>query len=132
MKTDPVTLTFDSQFVGQLTSPSGTILLGNQPQGMEPYHLLYGALGSCFYATFLGIVEKKRLTFTRAKLQISGTKRDNVPPTLEKVTIELEITNPSKEEPFRVAAQLGAQHCSIHETISKVATMELVVKFVVE
>jgi len=129
MKTDNITLEFNPDFVGTLTSPTGTVLLGEQDNGVEPYHLLYGALGSCFYATFLGIVKKKRLTFTQAQIEVSGRKRDQVPPTLEEVLIKMVIFDASDEAQFIKSAELGTQYCSIHETISKVAKMSLVVTF---
>ena len=129
MKTDDVTLRFDPNFVGSMSSPTGTIRLGDQEGGMQPYHLLYGALASCFYATFLGVVEKKRLTFSYADMIISGVKRETIPTTLETIIIELIIHNASDEAQFQKAALLGAKYCSIHETISRVATIDLVVRF---
>ncbi len=129
MAVDNIKLAFDPQFVGTMTSPSGTIKLGDQEGGMAPYHLLFGAVGSCFYATFLSIASKKRLTFTKAELEISGEKRTEVPPTLNHVKIELTVYNPSNEEGLIKSSELGAQFCSIHETLSKVAKMELVVLF---
>ena len=132
MNTDTVSLAFDSTFTGTMVSPTGSVKLGNQPDGLEPYHLLYGALGSCFYATFLGIAIKKRLKFTRATLEISGTKRDELPPTLNQVIISMVIYNASDEIQFKKAAELGAKYCSIHETISKVATINLNIVFVSE
>ena len=129
MNTDSVSLVFDSSFTGTMVSPTGSVKLGNQPEGLEPYHLLYGALGSCFYATFLGIAIKKRLKFKRATLDINGTKRDELPPTLNHVTISMVIYNASDEVQFRKAADLGAKYCSIHETISKVATIDLNIIF---
>lgn len=130
MAVDNILIQFDPQFVGTMTSPSGTIKLGDQEGGMEPYHLLFGALGSCFYATFLSIANKKRLTFVKAELEVSGEKRAEVPPTLEHVKIQLVVHNPSNEEGLLKSAHLGAQFCSIHETVSKVAKMELDVRFV--
>ncbi len=129
MKTDNITLNFNPDFVGTMTSPTGTVLLGEQTNGVEPYHLLYGALGSCFYATFLGITKKKRLTFTNATIEVSGRKRDLVPPTLEEVLIKMVIFDASDEAQFLKSAELGTQYCSIHETISKVAKMSLEVSF---
>ncbi len=129
MKTDPIKMTFKEGFVGEMTSPTGTVKIGKQEQGVSPYHMLYGALGSCFYATFLSIADKMRLTLDGAELEISGTKRDQSPATLEHVLIKLVVFNPSHEEKLRKAASLGAQHCSIHETISKVANIELEVIF---
>lgn len=132
MNTDLVKLSFDSTFTGTMFSPTGTVKLGDQNGGMQPYHLLYGALGSCFYATFLSIATKKRLTFKNASLEISGIKRDEIPPTLNEVKITLVINNPSEEIQFKKSAELGAKYCSIHETISKVATITLEVLFIYE
>lgn len=129
LKTDEVSLSFTPEFVGTMTSPQGSVLLGSQAGGMMPYHLLYGALASCFYATFLDIVHKKRLSFTRAEMRVAGVKRDTIPTTLETVTLELIVHQPSSEEQFRKAAALGAKYCSIHETISRVAEITLVVSF---
>jgi putative redox protein len=129
MKTDTINMNFNQGFVGEMISPTAHIQIGSQENGAQPYHLLYGALGSCFYATFLSVSQKMRLTFDRATLEISGTKRETLPTTLDYVKIEMVIYKPNDEEKMLKAAQLGAKHCSIHETLSKVATMELVVKF---
>lgn len=129
METDRIKMKFDREFVGTMTSPTGEVKLGRQTNGIAPYHLLYGALGSCFYATFLSVSNKMRLTFDDAELEISGTKREESPSTLNHVKIELVVFNPSHEEKIKKAAELGAQHCSIHETISKVADIELNVTF---
>jgi putative redox protein len=129
MNTDPVKVTFKEGFVGEMSSPTGTIALGRQENGMMPYHLLYGALASCFYATFIGITEKMRITFEGATIDVSGTKRDEVPTTLDYVKLILVVVNPSDEEKMKRAAELGAKHCSVYETLSKVANMDLEVHF---
>ncbi len=129
MKTDPIKMTFKEGFVGELSSPTSKIKIGKQENGIAPYHMLYGALGACFYATFLSISDKMRLTFSGAEIEITGTKRDQSPSTLEQVYVKLVVHNPSHEEKLKKAAQLGAQHCSIYETISKVAQMNLEIIF---
>lgn len=129
MKTDNVKLQFSNTFVGSMSSPSGRVVLGQQPDGLAPYHLLYGAVGSCFYSTFLSITTKKRLTFKDASLEVSGIKRDTIPATLEYLKIEFTIRGGSNQEQLKESAELGAKYCSIHETISKVAKIDLVVKF---
>lgn len=129
MKADNVTLKFDSNYVGELTSPTGTIKMGSQEQGMKPYHLLFGALASCFYATFLSVATKMRTSFTDAEIEVSGNKRDETPAILDHVTIQMVVYNGSDEAKLRKAADLGAQYCSIHETISKVAKIDLIVTF---
>lgn len=129
MKHDDVTLKFDSKFVGEMTSPTGTTKLGRQDNGLRPYHLLFGALGSCFYATFLSVADKMRLTFDDVDIKVSGTKRETPPTILDYVKIEMTVYNPSDEKKLEKAAELGAKHCSIHETIEKVAKIDLVVTF---
>jgi putative redox protein len=130
MKTDNVQLQFSNTFVGSMTSPSGRVVLGSQPDGIAPYHLLYGAVGSCFYSTFLSVANKKKLIFKDANLDISGTKRDTIPATLEYLKIVLTIRGGQDEPQLKTSAELGAKYCSIHETISKVAKIDLVVNFV--
>jgi len=129
MKTDNVQLKFSNQFVGTMTSPTGRVVLGQQPDGMAPYHLLYGAVGSCFYSTFLSIAQKKRLTFQDAELEVSGIKRDKVPATLEYLKIVLTIRGGTDHDKLKESAELGAKFCSIHETISQVAKVDLEVIF---
>jgi len=129
MAVDNIKLEFTNEFVGKVISPRGTILIGDQENGMAPYHLLFGALGSCFYSTFLAIASKKRLTYDSVKIEISGSKRTGEIPTLEDVLIHMVIKNPSNEIGLKKSAELGTHFCSIHETISKVANMRLEVEF---
>ncbi len=129
MKTDNITLSFQQGFKGTLESPTSKINIGDNENGIQPYHMLYGALGSCFYATFLSVSEKMRLTFSKAIVEISGEKREETPATLKHVKVELTIYQPSHPEKLIKAAQNGAKFCSIFETISQVAEMELVVLF---
>jgi putative redox protein len=129
MKTDNVSLTFSNSFVGSMSSPSGRVVLGQQPDGMAPYHLLYGAVGSCFYATFLSVANKKRLVFKDANIEVSGIKRDTIPATLEYLKIVFTIRSGENQEQLKESAELGAKYCSIHETISQVAKVDLEVIF---
>ncbi|MEF3692739.1 MAG: OsmC family protein [Acholeplasmataceae bacterium] len=129
MKTDNITLSFQQGFKGTLESPTSKINIGDNENGIQPYHMLYGALGSCFYATFLSVSEKMRLTFSKATVEISGEKRDETPATLKHVKVELTIYQPSHQEKLIKAAQNGAKFCSIYTTVSQVAEMELVVLF---
>jgi len=130
MDVETVTLDFKDGFQGKLTAPGGTVAIGGTEGGLAPYNLLFGALGSCFYSTFLSIATKKRLTYSTAKLTITGHKRDEVPPTLDHVEIRMEIAGASDEKGILRSAELGASYCSIHATVSKVADIKLAVTFV--
>ncbi|MBU0997060.1 MAG: OsmC family protein [Firmicutes bacterium] len=130
MALDNIQLEFSNDFVGKMISPTGTVLIGDQPNGIQPYHLLFGALGSCFYSTFLAIATKKRLTFGSVKVEVSGQKRSGEVQTLEWVNIKVSITNPSNEALLTRSAELGTRFCSIHNTIAHVAEMHLEVLFI--
>lgn len=129
MNTDKVILKMDNKFKGTLESPTTNINVGNSENGIMPYHMLYGALGSCFYATFISVARKMRLEFGDCEIEITGNKRDAVPATLEDVYVKITISNPSDQEKLEKAAEMGAKYCSIYETVSNVATMHLEVVF---
>ncbi len=129
MALDNIKLTFDNQFAGEMISPTGTVLIGDQENGIAPYHLLFGALGSCFYSTFLAIANKKKLVFEKATVEVSGSKRTGEVQTLEFVHIKISIYGGDNQVQLTKSAELGTRFCSIHNTISQVATMSLEVLF---
>lgn len=129
MSSEKISIEFANSFVGTMSSAKGDILIGSQEGGMRPYVLLYGALASCYYATFISVVEKKRLSINSARVEVDGTKRQTPPTTLETVDLKLIVRGASNKEQIMRSAQLGAEHCSIHTTISKVATINLTVEF---
>lgn len=129
MAVDNIKFEFKNSFEGKMIAPNGEILIGSEVGSFKPYNLLFGALGSCFYHTFVTIVEKKRLTFDGASLEISGVKRETTPTTLETVEMKFVIKNASNVDKFQQSVDLAAKYCSIHETIAQVAKINLSVEF---
>ncbi len=129
MAYDNIKLNYDYDFKGEIISPTAKTNLGDAENGLQPYHMLFGALGSCFYATFLSVAKKMRLTFDEASIEISGYKTDPNIKILDKVEMNLLITNPSNEERLLKSAKLGAEYCSIHALVSKAAEITLNVDF---
>ena len=129
MYANNVKLFWSNEFHGKLETDTGTLPLGAEMGEFKPYQLLLGALGSCFYSTFLGIAKKKSLKFSEARMEISGKKRDEVPTTLEHVIMKLTVVNASSEKDFLRSAELAAEYCSIHRTIAQVAKIDLEVSF---
>lgn len=129
MSANKVEFSWTNEFRGTLETNTGVLDLGTEQGEFKPYQLLFGSLGSCFYSTFLGIVKKKRLEFSGAKMEISGRKREKAPTTLEHVLIRLTLINPSNEIQFLKSAELAGEYCSIHQTIAQVADIDLEVSF---
>ncbi|MFA7367487.1 MAG: OsmC family protein [Bacilli bacterium] len=124
MALDKITFNWDNSFNGTMHTPRGDIKVGKND--IQPYNLLLGALGSCFYATLVSIAEKMRLTFNKATLELNGNKREESPTTLENVKMELRVWGVDNQSKFDKAVILASENCSIHETIKKVAKIEVI------
>jgi len=129
MAYDNIILNWDYDFKGEIISPTAKTNIGISENGLQPYHMLFGALGSCFYATFLSVAKKMRLSFDKATIEISGYKSDPEMKVLDNVEMTLEIIGAGDEDRLTKAAKLGAQYCSIHELVSKAAKIKLNVEF---
>ena len=126
-----VNMSFENSFRGSLSGQRGQVPIGSSDAGqMAPYELLLGALGACYYSTFLGIAEKMKLQFERAEFTIHGVKRDEVPTTLQEVNMLFTIHGAADQKGFDRAASLAGKYCSIHATLEKVATMHTELRFV--
>ncbi|MDD2259038.1 MAG: OsmC family protein [Bacilli bacterium] len=124
-QTEKITLNFSNGYHGEVIAPRGTLNIGTEENTFAPYNLLYGALGSCYYATFLSMAKKMKLDIIEAKVVISGEKKDDDIATLAHVLVDVQIKSPSDEKKLIRSAELGAKYCSIYNTISQIAEMEL-------
>jgi len=124
-----VKLEFGNAFEGTLFAANGAVRIGKGEGTLKPYDLLLGALGACYYSTFLDIAAKLRLEYERAELQIRGVKRDEVPTTLRTVEMVFILHGAKGEKGFSRAAELAAKYCSVHETVSKVAEIRFRLEF---
>lgn len=125
---------FKNSFEGVLKASRVDVNIGMEEGMASPYELLSGALASCLYATFLDVLEKKKLEFESCTINISGEKRSTVPTTLEWVKVDFSIKGANnleaKEKAFVKSAELATKYCSIYQTIASVATMEHSIKFI--
>ena len=108
----------------------GTLKLGDQPGEFYPYDLLLGSLSSCFYSNLAGIFEKQKLSPAKVEIVITGEKREEIPSLLTWVHLEIRITGSVDHKKALKAVDLAAKYCSIHETLSRVATMTHKVSFI--
>ena len=123
-------LHFAQGFDGQLQLREGEVAIGAQADQARPYDLLQGALAACLHSTFLGILEKKRITIDFADYLIEGIKRETVPTMLESVKVRVRIPDGLQNEAIEKSMVLATQYCSVYNTLASVAKMECVVEFV--
>lgn len=121
---------FSNEFQGILKTNQGEFPIGGKDGELRPYDMLLGGLASCLYATFLGIADKKKLTFQSVEIQVEGEKREEVPTwlTVVEVVFYVKGASPDKEKEFLKAVELSGKYCSIYQTLSHVAEMKTVLK----
>ncbi len=96
----------------------------------EPYDLLLMALGSCLYSTFEDIIVKKKLSYEKIEMEITGEKRTEVPTTLKICNVVFIVeTDESSKKAFKKSMELACKYCSIYNTLSLVADMKSEIKF---
>lgn len=120
---------FENTFKGVLDVPKGKVPIGVEEGTVEPYDLLFGALASCLYATFLDVAEKKKIGFESARIEVTGEKRTEVPTVLTWVDTKMIIKGAEKEAGLKKSYELATKYCSIYQTIAQVAEMSWSVEF---
>lgn len=128
MEKTKVKLAFGNEFSGTLCCDHTTIKIGKDNGQAMPYELLLGALGSCLYATFVGIAHKKKLAFESVEIRIEGEKREEVPTTLKRVAIFFVFNGVENLDGFSSAVELAAKYCSVYSTLAKVAEIVMSVE----
>jgi len=130
MATLKINTPFKPDFTGELVTAKTTAAIGSGEGRLLPYDMLLGALSSCLYATFLGIAEKKRISFDSVDIEVTGEKRTEVPTTLKWCKVVFKIKDAQKEKGLIQAVDLAGEYCSIYQTLAAVADMTLEVEFV--
>ncbi len=125
-----VEVNFKNGFKGQMYAKNVNVAVGVESGELRPYDMFLGALASCLYSTFLDVTNKKKITFEESNVIVTGEKREQIPATLKWVKVIIEVKGASEEKGVLKAAELSKKYCSVYETISKVADMELEVKFI--
>ncbi len=120
---------FGNEFKGEMDVASGKLPLGVEKGTFEPYDLLFGALASCLYATFLDVAEKKKIGFESAHIEVTGEKRKEVPTVLTWVDTKITVKGAEKEKGLEKAFELATKYCSIYQTIGQVAEMTWSIEF---
>jgi len=124
-----ITMDFGYEFKGEMHAKRGHVPIGIEEGTIEPYDLVFGALGSCLYSTFLDIAVKKKIVYQGVHMKVSGEKRTEVPTTLETCHVEVTVVAPEKEKGLDQAMRLATEYCSVYQTLSHVAKMSYSLKF---
>lgn len=128
MSTVSTIVTFNHAFNGQLQSPNGSTIAISESQ-IRPYDMVLGGLVACFHHTFLEVLQKKRQQVERVEYQVEGKKREEVPATLELIQMKIAVYGVSGKEQAAKCFELAKKYCSVYQTLSHVAQIEVIVTY---
>ena len=113
---------FENGFNGVYCVQDQVLRIGNE--GIQPYDMTFGAVASCFYATFLGVLKEHGVTVRSAEVTVDGRKRTEVPTTLEYLKLTLQPESDASKEELEACIQEALGKCSMVATIKAVAQVE--------
>ena len=128
-----INVEFKNGFNGVTTNERGASLTIS-PDQWRPYELLFSALASCMYSTFLDVIDKKKLDYKKVNVSIEGEKIDDVPSFLKNADIVFTITGSEKDDEkirarFEKSLKLSEKYCSIYNTLTKIAELNAQIVF---
>ncbi len=113
---------FENGFHGTYQVLDQTLKIGHER--IQPYDMTYGAVGSCFYATFLEVAREHGITVASAEVTVEGRKRKTVPSTLEYLKLTLRPESDAEREDLEACMEEALNKCSMAATIRAVAEVE--------
>ena len=113
---------FENGFHGVYCVQDQILRIGHE--WIQPYDMTYGAVASCFYATFLGVLNEHGITVRSAEVTVDGRKRKEVPTTLEYLKLTLKPETDAAREDLEACMQETLGRCSMVATIKAVAQVE--------
>lgn len=121
-----ITSTFDSGNNGFVESKTGKTTVSFDGKSFSPYELFLGGYVSCLHSTFKSITDKKRIHFDGVTYDVTGTKRVEIPTTLNELVTIITFTGvlKEKEKAIEKSMALAERYCSISALINMVAEMK--------
>ena len=113
---------FENGFHGTYQVGEQTLKIGHEL--IQPYDMTYGAVASCFYATFLLVAKERGVSISGAEIRVSGRKRTQVPTTLEYLNLRMIPVSTAGREELEACMQEALQKCSMMATIRQVAEID--------
>ena len=113
---------FENGFHGVYCVRDQVLEIGSE--WIQPYDMTFGAVASCFYATFLGVLKEHGVTVRSAEVTVDGRKRTEVPTTLEYLKLTLQPETDASKEELEACMQEALGKCSMVATIKAVAQVE--------
>lgn len=115
------TLDWKEGLVFGATDPQGheSLIDGNSEVAASPVTLLLQALGACAGADVVSILEKKRVRLRRARIEVSGTRREEYPRRYVEITVTFRLAGEGLTEAHaQRAVELSMEkYCSVSATL---------------
>lgn len=127
-----VNVSFNDKHDGVLKVDNYETKLSYRGDGFAPYELFLGGYVSCLHATFIGVLKKRKISFTEVTYEVISEKREEVPTIINKLTTNVVITGTDEKKQKQVIKSMeqAEKYCSISYTIANLdAEMILNIEF---
>ncbi len=96
----------------------GSPEIGGEGLGARPMELVLMALGSCSSLDLISILKKQRQEITNFSVDITGERREILPPVFTSIHMQINISGKLDEQKVEKAAELAIRkYCSVHDML---------------
>lgn len=118
-KNDAVHFEGSSELSRIKTQIDGSESIGGEGKGVRPMELILMALGSCSVFDLSTILKKQRQHIEDIQVEVTGTRRDEVPTIFTKIHITFTLQGEIDMQKAEKAAHLALKkYCSVHDMLA--------------
>jgi putative redox protein len=132
MATNNIVMKFDNGPEGTIESKNATTQVSFNGTSFAPYELFLGGYASCLHATFLAVLNKRKIAFDKVEYDVTSVKRDEVPTYIVELVTNVTIYGADIEKKKQIEKSMAQaeKYCSISYTIHNIgADMKLNIEY---
>ncbi len=103
----------------------GSEKLVNDPVGFRPTELVLAGLGGCMSIDVLSILEKSKQKVEDFDVNVSATRREEVPGLFKEIVMTITVTGDVKKNKLEQAIKLSEErYCTVFKIVEKTAKIK--------
>jgi len=104
---------------------AGSPKLVDNPEGFRPTELVLSGLGGCMSIDVLSILAKSKQEVEEFGVEVSGTRREEIPGLFKDIVITITVTGDVKKEKLEQAIRLSEEtYCTVFKIVEKTASIK--------
>ena len=103
---------------------AGSPKLVEDPKGFRPTELVLAGLGGCMSIDVLSILEKSKQQVEEFDVEVTGTRREEVPGLFKDIVITIMVKGDVKQSKLEQAIRLSEEKfCTVYKIVEKTANI---------